>query len=299
MARQSVEFQWKGFTTCSRKCPSGNGEGVMAENTAIEWTKHTFNPWWGCTKVGPGCDRCYAETFDRRVGGDHWGVGKPRRLVNDWSKPRRWNRDAAITGERPWVFCASMADVFDNEVPDEWRARLWDLVRECRNLNWQFVTKRVGNVRKMLPADWDMNFRHCGIIATVVNQGEADRDVGKLRALKPDVAWIGLSIEPQLGPIDLSPWLDSLDWIITGGESGHGARPYDPHWALSLIEQGRRAMVPVFVKQMGAKPVGLTLRDKKGGDWNEWPDSLSIRQMPRVRFPAPVLASALAAMGRA
>ncbi|MBZ6078896.1 DUF5131 family protein [Microvirga puerhi] len=257
----------------------------MAANTAIEWTKHTFNPWWGCTKVGPGCDRCYAETFDRRVGGDHWGAGMPRRLVKDWSKPRQWNREAAKTGERSWVFCASMADIFDNEVPDEWRERLWALVRECRNLNWQFVTKRVGNVKKMLPIDWELNFRHCGLIATVVNQDEADRDISKLTSLKPTVAWIGLSIEPQIGPIDLSPWIDSLDWIITGGESGHGARPFNPHWALSLIEQGRRAMVPVFVKQMGANPIDLKLIDRKGGNWDEWPDALAVRQMPRVSFP--------------
>ncbi|NBJ13298.1 DUF5131 family protein [Microvirga arsenatis] len=259
----------------------------MAENTAIQWTKHTFNPWWGCTKVGPGCDHCYAETFDKRVGGSHWGTGQPRRLVKDWSKPRQWNREAAKTGERPWVFCASMADVFDNEVPDEWRDRLWDLVRECQNLNWQFVTKRVGNVAKMIPADWAENFRHCGIIATVVHQEEADRDIPKLVRLKPATRWIGLSIEPQIGPIDLSPWLNSLDWIITGGESGHGARPYDPVWAKSLIDQGRRTGVPVFVKQMGAKPVGLKLVDAKGGNAGEWPPSLQVRQMPRIAFEPP------------
>ncbi|MDP4022956.1 DUF5131 family protein [Methylobacterium sp. NEAU 140] len=169
----------------------------MAEFSAIEWTTHTFNPWWGCTKVGPGCDHCYAETFDRRVGGSHWGAGSPRRLVKDWSGPRKWNAAAEHTGERPWVFCASMADVFDNEAPPEWRNRLWSLVRECRNLRWQFVTKRIGNAPKMLPDDWAENFGHCGLLATIVNQEEADRDIPKL--LTTPAAWRGLPVRGRQG----------------------------------------------------------------------------------------------------
>ena len=243
----------------------------MAENSAISWTDHTFNPWWGCTKVGPGCDHCYAETFDKRVGGAHWGPGAPRRLVKDWSKPRKWDREAAKTGVRPWVFCASMADVFDNEVPPEWRARLWDFVRECRNLNWIFVTKRIGNAAKMLPADWPEAFPNCGIVITIVNQAEADRDVSKL--LFTPAAWRGLSMEPLLGPVDLTDlggpgsaksygahgfsalWSicdrPRLDWVIVGGESGHCARPMHQDWARSLRDQCVASGVPFHFKQWG------------------------------------------------
>ena len=245
----------------------------MAEDSAISWTDHTFNPWWGCTKVGPGCDHCYAESFDRRVGGAHWGSGSPRRLVKDWSAPRKWQRGAEQTGVRPRVFCASMADVFDNEVDPEWRARLWALVRETPLLRWIFLTKRIGNAAKMLPPDWPDAFGHCGLMSTTVNQVEADRDVPKL--LATPAAWRGLSMEPLLGPVDLTclhhdgvvnvdalngrhgvivPYRGEnarLDWIIVGGESGPGARPMHPAWARSLRDQCAAAGVPFHFKQWG------------------------------------------------
>lgn len=250
----------------------------MAENSAISWTDHTFNPWWGCTKVSPGCDHCYAESFDRRVGGSHWGSGAPRRLVKDWTKPRKWNREAERTGVLPWVFCASMADVFDNEVPLEWRGRLWDLVRETPALRWIFVTKRIGNAVKMLPADWPDAFGHCGLVSTIVNQAEADRDIPKL--LATPAAWRGLSMEPLLGPVVLDaeylgvllgkyPFpklerlhrttvLDMLDWVIVGGESGAGFRPIAEGWALDLMRQCAEAGVSFHFKQWsGRKPKEL------------------------------------------
>ena len=137
---------------------AGNRQGVsMAENSKIAWTDHTFNPWIGCTKVGRGCDGCYAEVWDARYGGalgsPHWGPGAPRRrtTVQNWNKVRRWERDAKASGQRPRVFCASLADVFDNEVPHEWRADLWALIADCPSLDWIIVTKRVGNVAKMAP----------------------------------------------------------------------------------------------------------------------------------------------------
>jgi protein gp37 len=265
----------------------------VAENSAISWTDHTFNPWWGCTKVGPGCDHCYAESFDKRVGGAHWGPGVPRREVKDWSKPRKWNREAERTGVRPWVFCASMADVFDNEVPTEWRERLWQLVRETWHLNWIFVTKRIGNAVKMLPTDWPENFRHCGLCSTIVNQEEADRDIPKL--LATPAAWRGISAEPLLGPISFeSAWhgenaLDSecwgdcawckkgypplhncqrgqgdyekgrsgLDWIIVGGESGPRARPMHPVWARDIRDQCAAAGVSFHFKQWGEYEIAV------------------------------------------
>jgi len=227
----------------------------MGANTEISWTDATFNPWWGCTKVGPGCDHCYAEAFDRRVGGSHWGAGAPRRLIKDWSGPMKWQREAERTGRRPWVFCASMADVFDNEVPGEWRTRLWQTIELTPLLNWQIVTKRIGNAAKMMrdPAVWRERFRHVGVMATVVDQEEADRDVPKLLALKRShsVAWVGLSMEPLLDHVDLASHVIDLDWIIVGGESGPRARPMNPSWARSLRDQSAAAGKAFHFKQWG------------------------------------------------
>jgi protein gp37 len=110
----------------------------------------------GCTKVSPGCDHCYAESdFDHRKHRVKWGAGMPRsRTTSTWHNPVKWNREAAATGYRPRVFCASLADVFDNEVDPQWRADLWALIRETPLLRWMVLTKRIGNVARMVPADW-------------------------------------------------------------------------------------------------------------------------------------------------
>lgn len=263
----------------------------MAENSGIAWTTNTFNPWVGCTKVGPGCDHCYAEAWNVRFSSDglppNWGPGAPRRrtAAANWIKVRKWNALAANSTETVRVFCASLADVFDNEADPAVRSDLWALVRECKNLEFQFVTKRVGNVVKMMPSDWADNFRHCGIIATVVTQEECDRDLPKLEAAKDaaGIAWVGLSIEPQLERVIPKNPL-SLDWAITGGESkqrGAEARPYDPQWTRDLIADGRAWNYAVFVKQMGAAPIGLRLRDPAGADPSEWPADLRARDFPR------------------
>jgi protein gp37 len=264
----------------------------MGENSKIAWTNHTWNPWIGCTKVGPGCEHCYAEAWDARFSSDqiaaHWGPGAPRRRTSAalWAKPTKWNAEAERTGERPWVFCASLADVFDNEAPVGARCDLFNLVSNCQNLRWQFVTKRIGNAAKMLPIGsiWSKCYSHVGIVSTVVTQEECGRDLPKLIALKQEfgVAWVGLSIEPQLElVIPDSP--HGLDWIITGGESaqrGASARPYDPHWARALIVYGRRNSIPIFVKQMGSNPIGLTLKDRAGANPIEWPFDLDVQEMP-------------------
>lgn len=200
----------------------------MAEQSAISWTDGTFNPWIGCTRVSPGCDHCYAaRDNERRKWVPGWGAGVPRRRTKTWGDPFKWNRKASVTGYRPRIFCASLADIFDNEVPNEWRTDLWQLFRDTPNLRWIVLTKRIGNVMKMIPADWP--FAHVGIMATMVNQEEYDRDRLKLRAVP--APWRGISAEPLLGRIVLdhaghlaSHW---LDWMITGGESGPGYRPLD------------------------------------------------------------------------
>ena len=283
----------------------------MAENTKIEWTDHTFSPWTGCTKVSPACDHCYAEGWAKRSGHVKWGSGQPRRRTSDanWRMPLKWNREAERTGVRPRVFCASLADVFDNEVDPAWRADLFKLIADTQNLNWLLLTKRVGNVMKMANevADMPRTGSHTGHLiahqwrngsppknvwlgATVVNQEEADRDIPKL--LTVPAAKRFLSIEPMLGPVDLNyvrqriqaqrsqlaraingeTW---LDWVIVGSESGPGARPMSPDWARSIRDQCEEAGVALFVKQMGGS------RDKRG-ELFDLPDDLRIREVPHA-----------------
>jgi protein gp37 len=255
----------------------------MAEESKIEWTKSTFNPWIGCTRVSPGCDSCYAAvSTPARAMKIEWGPGKPRHRTSEstWAQVRRWNAKAAKTGEFWPVFCASLADIFDNEVPNEWRRDFWALVRECPHLTFQVLTKRIGNVPTRVPTDWGDGYPNVWLGITVVNQEEADRDIPKLLMMPAKKRW--LSMEPLLGPVNLrcigwagsergfldatdgtttynaapssdrwSPNLPALDWVVVGGESGNNARPMHPEWARSLRDQCAAAGVPFLFKQWG------------------------------------------------
>lgn len=269
----------------------------MGEKTGISWTDHTWNPWWGCTKVGPGCDHCYAEAMDDRQGGGHWGVGAPRRKTgpHNWGEPARWNR-ALIAGKPIGrkVFACSMADFFDNEVPDEWRAEAWPIIEQTRALRWQLCTKRIGNVRKMVPPHWtsyvDFSTRpfqtvwpkHVGVLATMVDQEEVDRDMPKLLELKRfGCPWVGVSYEPALGPISFRE-TGRPDWVIIGGESGPQARVFDQDWAVALLDECALGMAAVFMKQLGSN-VSARYRTEitgKGDKPAEWPDYLRVQEFP-------------------
>lgn len=237
----------------------------MAEESAIEWTDSTFNPWIGCTKVGPGCDHCYAETLmDKRHGRVEWGGERSRTAASTWAAPLKWQRGAAAFlaqhGRRRRVFCSSLADVFDNHksVRPEWRADLAALILATPDLDWLLLTKRIGNVLDMLiemfPNGVPGNVR---IGATIVNQDEAARDLRKVAqvsvacVLKPF-----LSMEPLLGPVGLSSadpaWHRYVGWVIVGGESGPGARMMSPWAAMGLRDQCARHGVPFLFKQWGA-----------------------------------------------
>jgi protein gp37 len=243
----------------------------MAENSAISWTDHTFNPWIGCTKVSPGCEHCYAEAdFDLRKGIAQWGAGNPRHRTGEgnWRLPSRWNREAAKTGYRPRVFCASLADVFDKEVDPKWRADLWDLIRATPLLRWMLLTKRIGNVLKMAAADWP--FAHVGIMATIINQEEWDRDFGKL--MNVPAPWHGVSMEPLLGPIDIGD--ARPDWIITGGESGRSARSIDQGWVRSLRDQCAVNGIAFHHKQWGGLRPKQSGCELDGREHKEFPTAL-------------------------
>lgn len=243
----------------------------MGADSKIEWTDHTFNPWIGCTKVSPGCDHCYAEALmDTRYGRVQWGRGEDRVRTSkaNWRQPHKWNRVASLDGHRPYVFCASLADVFDNEVDPLWRRDLFALIEETKSLIWLLLTKRIGNVVKMTdPLEGSpMLPANAAIGATMVNQEEYDRDRMKLRdvAEKCGPIFTFGSFEPLLGPIILDK--NAPDWIIVGGESGGGARHMAPDWARDLRDQSQRFGRAFFMKQMTSKaPI---------------PDDLMIRQFP-------------------
>jgi protein gp37 len=241
----------------------------MGERTKIEWTDHTFNPWLGCTKVSPACDHCYAEALmDKRYGRVRWGSGEDRvrTSAENWKLPHRWNRQADM--QRPFVFCASLADVFDNEVDPAWRRELFELIDQTPKLVWLLLTKRIGNVLKMtdVAAGNPILPRNVAIGATMANHEEYDRDKFKLRdvATKRNPLFTFGSFEPLLGAIALDDY--APDWIICGGESGREAREMKPAWARSLRDGSKYFGRSFFMKQMTSKaPI---------------PDDLMIRQFP-------------------
>jgi protein gp37 len=234
----------------------------MAETSRIDWTDATVNFWWGCRKVGPGCDHCYAETWAKRFGiPDYVDSGVRLKIKGAIKLIRRLQRTAdkfeAKHGRRRRVFIQSMSDFFDNEVDPAWRAEAWAEIVKADRLDIQLVTKRVSNVAKMIGGFWPA---HVGLMATVVNQDEANRDVPRLLRLKTGlkISWVGLSIEPIQGGIDLISWMGDhapytggLDWVIVGGESGSEARPAHPDWFRALRDECAAAGVPFFFKQWG------------------------------------------------
>jgi protein gp37 len=245
----------------------------VSEQSAIEWTDSTFNPWIGCTKISPACDHCYAADLSARYGWVEWGnYPRKRTSPQNWKAPRRWQRKAAEFfaqhGRRRRVFCASLSDVFDNQVPDEWRADLWSLIRDCPDLDWLLLTKRPQNIAKMLPDYWDEIKGSIWLGTTVEDQPRADYNIKHLA--QHDAAVRFISVEPMLGPIDLSDlfgWGCGLDWVIAGGESGHGARPSHPDWFRSLRNQCAAAGVPFLFKQWGEwAPYRITAGGDLGGD---------------------------------
>lgn len=259
----------------------------MGTDTAIEWAHHTYNPWIGCTKISPACDHCYAAEWDKRYnGGEHWGAGvqRKRTSIQTRNAPYRWARKARETGERPRVFCCSLADVFDHEVPREWRTELFRVILDTPELDWLLLTKRIGNAYNMSQRALWANGFHPGMNhslpdnvwlgITVVTQAEADRDIPKLLNVPAAVRW--LSMEPLLECVDLTliqpqagEYLDvldqveaalyadeprslpAIDWVVAGGESGPGARPMHPDWVRSLRDQCGAAGVPFLFKQWG------------------------------------------------
>lgn len=290
----------------------------MGEKTKISWCDHTFNPWIGCTKVSTGCRHCYAETQNARFrwnGG--WGKGQPRRRTSkkNWAKVLDWDRWASVEDKPRRVFCASLADVFDGEVDQEWRNDLWKLIDDTPHLEWLILTKRPEHIMDMLPKAWLISPPdHIRIGVTVEDQAAAEERIPLLLQ-----SWGGrnfLSCEPLLGAVEISYYLSGcveqvsdrqyvtrdmardagdmalegslyseeewepttqpIDWVIVGGESGPGCRPMNLQWARDLRYQCLSERVPFFFKQIGGHP-------DKFHDPAGWPEDLRIQEVPEAQ----------------
>ena len=255
--------------------------------TKIEWCDYTFNPWWGCTRVSPGCENCYAESWAKRFAVE-WGPKADRRFFGEdrWAQPLKWNRKAEKLGTRFKVFCASMADVFEDRYQlDTERARLFALILNTPHLDWLLLTKRPENIDRMAPAKWRIQWPgNAWAGTTVEDQQRADERIPHLLEV-PAVRF--LSVEPMLGPVDIWAYLKGdlrdrsltalgsepmpgVDWVIVGGESGPGARPVNEDWIRSLRDQCNAAVVPFFYKQKldeRGRKVSLPMLD--GRQWSE------------------------------
>lgn len=253
----------------------------MARHTKIEWTDFTFNPWHGCTKVSPGCEFCYAALYDKRRLLDdvvHWGPGARRLLFDDahWGEPEAWDRAAARAGARSRVFCASMADVFEEEAPRHEQRRLWDLIERTPNLDWQLLTKRPERILEAIPASWRLSAPRNVWYGTSVESADYLWRVTELYEVPAAVRF--LSMEPLLGPIPRLP-LGGIHWVILGGESGPGARPMAPAWARQIRDQLLARGIPFLFKQWGQHDASGVRRSSKeeagrlldGRTWDEFP----------------------------
>lgn len=263
----------------------------MAEHSSIQWTDNTFNPWRGCTRVSEGCRNCYAERQARRnpkVLGV-WGPKGTRVLASEgqWKEALRWNNIAEHDGQRPRVFCASIADIMEDwqgqmtdsqgrplwqgtrcmEEQHGWyipettgtepymlfhaRERLWDWIAATPCLTWLLLTKRPENFGRFMPHG---HWPNVWLGTSVESQAEKWR-IDALSEAPQKVAGRFLSCEPLLGPLDIWDAVKGVQWVIVGGESGGAARPMRLAWVYSLVEQAHDAKVSVFVKQLGRKPI--------------------------------------------
>jgi protein gp37 len=240
------------------------------KNSKIEWTDHTFNPWRGCTKVSPGCKNCYAESLAKRFPETlgEWGDDGTRIIASEaqWKEPLKWNRAAELSGKRARVFCASMADVFEDR-PElvEPRARFFSLIFDTPHLEWLILTKRPENIMRLHPFPKLRDAYNWNIMwgTSVENQEQADVRIPELLKI-PGRRF--LSCEPLLGPVDLTKIYNpggmmafgrfnclnfGINWVIVGGESGPKARPMHPDWVRAIRDQCQTTGVPFFFKQWG------------------------------------------------
>ena len=247
----------------------------MADKSAIEWTDATWNPITGCTQLSPGCDHCYALTFSERFRGvprHHFEQGFDLRLWPErlelplrWRSPRR-------------IFVVSMGDPFHKDVPDEFIRRVWAVMVRAHWHTFQVLTKRPQRLARLSSSlPWSPNIWVGTSIETSRYAWRADH----LRRVPAAVRFI--SAEPLLGPLD-DLCLDGIDWLITGGESGHGYRPCDVDWVRRLRDHCQAEGVAFFHKQWGGRTHSAGGRELDGRTWDEFPLPHS-RSTPTVSIP--------------
>lgn len=297
----------------------------------ISWTDATWNPVRGCSRISPGCQRCYAEDIAKRFS----DPGQPFHLFAERGKPSAWTGKVELIEEKlleplSWrkprlVFVNSMSDLFHEALPDEEIDRVFMTMRQAHWITFQVLTKRAARMREYMehaPLRLGMiEPPNVWLGVSVEDQQRADERIPELLQTPAAVRFV--SAEPLLGPVDmkLDAWSlptngerrHDLHWVIVGGDSGHGARPFNVQWARDIVAQCKAAGVAVFVKQVGAQvwdrndrigdgtprewpdntdfdgdstddyqgaPMRILLKDKKGGDWSEWPKDLRVREFP-------------------
>lgn len=243
----------------------------MAETTGISWTNHTFNIAWGCSKVSPGCQFCYADVLSNRFGMDIWGLNKPRRTfgLKHWNDPLRWNKKAVKENKKSMAFCSSMCDIFeDHPTIIEELKKLWSLIKSTPNLEWQLLTKRSERILESLPPDWGEGYPNAWLGVSVENKDYEYR-ADHLRAAPCKIRFI--SYEPALGPLDNFN-LKGISWVIYGGESGDSFRQDDPQWARNMLKLCRDNNVAFFYKQSSSRLSGT----------NPYLDGIEYKEFPNV-----------------
>lgn len=251
----------------------------MGEISTIQWTQATWNPWHGCKKISPGCKYCYMYRDKEMHKQDPTLVVRGKTTFN---APLKWK-------EPRLIFTCSWSDWFIDEA-DQWRSEAWAIIKATPWHTYQILTKRIDRVLNCLPPDWGAGYPNVWLGVSVESQDEVWRIdlLGKIPAAKHFI-----SFEPLIGELT-EQFIDSVDWIIIGGESGNETgkyryRPMQLEWARSIIDGYRTVSVlndsptAIFVKQLGtyqAKELGL--KDHHGGDMSEWPRDLQIREMPKV-----------------
>ncbi|CAN5443705.1 DUF5131 family protein [soil metagenome] len=272
----------------------------MSEQTKIQWTTASWNPWHGCRKVSDGCKFCYMYRDKSRYGQDPTKVVRSRTTFN---QPLKMTEPSLI-------FTCSWSDWFIEEA-DAWRGEAWKIIKDTPHHTYQILTKRPENIVHRLPDDWGEGYENVWLGVSVEHQEAADERIESLLYVKAKTRF--LSVEPLLGEVDLTRIgetqfsagtncltgkkhrlysedknLPKIDWVIIGGESGnhHGKfqfRPCELEWIENLVWQCNSADVPVFVKQLGTYLSDkMNLKDSHGGDISEFPEDLQIREFPNA-----------------
>lgn len=257
----------------------------MAENSTIQWTNHTWNPWHGCVKVSAGCKFCYMYRDKERFNQDPKTV--IRSVPATFNKPLSWKNPAL-------VFTCSWSDWFIQDA-DEWRVDAWEIIKQTPWLNYQILTKRPERIMECLPPDWGEGYKNVWLGVSVENQETFNNRVQILASVPAHLRF--LSIEPLLGPLRFVEIMrsgsekypfDKIGWVIVGGESGnytgkYGFRECSVKWIETIVVTCQFLKIPVFVKQMGtfiSRQLGM--KDQHGGDITEFPESLQIREYPTI-----------------